>query len=221
MTSPDPMLNVPEEPTPPEAPATSGVTDGKLDRAINLRDFLHGVGYVFRLQKRDLKREQREALRAARREEKQRHARQLAMTPRLVRMIMAGIACAALILVAQMVMAFKAAEEVTLPPAIYGLWTTTAPKYADRGFRITDQLVSFQTGSGVGSFVSYRIMRVTGDVKPDTSRYDIEYDHLDGMQTFSVEYIAGPSPTIRFPNQPEIRWKHGDGLVGAVVNSSR
>ena len=87
----------------------------------------------------------------------------------------------------------------TIPDELLGMWTTTAPAYADRALEFTPTSVYFYVGDeGVSVHRVYRVGRTA--YKSHTA-YIVEYLDGDRVASLSFHYIASPRQLIRLANE--------------------
>lgn len=185
------------EPIDPNKPTSyvTGIADGNLATPVRLRDYLVGVGVVFRLSKRDRKKEQREA--AAVEAGKRR-----IQIP--VKKLMMAFAPA---LVAYLgYLGWDAFSGDPLPAEVNGTWSTDDGKYKGRNFWINTEAVAFQNGKTSDEFSIHPIKKVNARQVADTLFLAIDYVQDGKPITLSLAYRDIPSPEIRLVNQPSIRW---------------
>ncbi len=97
------------------------------------------------------------------------------------------------------------AELDTPPASIEGLWTTDAPRYADRAFEITDEFLFLLQGGD--TFSVHRIRGVTVEDE-DLPLYTIEYGGEEGvMSELRVFLTQEEGGTLLFPNQMLMKWQ--------------
>jgi hypothetical protein len=96
-------------------------------------------------------------------------------------------------------------QETALPDQILGVWTTEAPRYADRFFELQKDKVIFGTGAGESDS---NLVVAVEEVRQDRKQlYNIEYLSSEGQTyTFSFYYQTSPQ-TIALKNQSGIEWK--------------
>lgn len=88
---------------------------------------------------------------------------------------------------------------------LVGVWTTTAPAYADRTFEITKTLITFDSGGQRYSVNSIRKVAVVQD--PVGALYTIDYTTPDDqVAELSFWYVQGREDMIRFKNQQHLVW---------------
>lgn len=184
------------EPGPDQPTAyVTGITDGNLATPMRLRDYLSGVGVVFRLSKRDRKKEAKEAAKAE-------AAKRRINIP--VRKI--ALALAPLILGYLGYVAYDTFSGQPLPVEVSGTWSTNDGKYKGRNFWINAEAVAFQNGKTTNDFSIHPIKKVKSTQVADTLFLAIEYEQEGTAITLSIAYRDVPSPEIRLVNQPAIRW---------------
>jgi hypothetical protein len=173
----------------------TGIADGNLATPVRLRDYLVGVGVVFRLSKRDRRKEEREA------------AAVEAAKPRIqipVKKLMMALAPA---LVAYLgYLAWDTFSGDPLPTEVSGTWSTDDGKYKGRNFWINPEAVAFQNGKTADDFSIHPIKKVSSHQVADTLFLAIDYEQEGKAITLSLAYRDIPSPEIRLVNQPAIRW---------------
>jgi len=97
-----------------------------------------------------------------------------------------------------------------LPTAMMGVWQSASEQYADRGFEIKPHHITFQQGEA-DKFTTHEItaLRVTPN-EDGSALYVVEYDNAGDSYEFSFVYQQDEE-TIRFKNQPLIKWYKGQG----------
>ena len=89
---------------------------------------------------------------------------------------------------------------------LWGVWTTSEPRYKDRSFEITKDLIIL--GTGVASGDSCSIKKIEKEDQGTKRLYVIYYDTSEGdEQQFSFYYSTKKGGTIRLKNQKDIVWK--------------
>lgn len=175
----------------------TGIADGNLVVPMRLRDYLSGVGVVFRLPKRDKKAEAREA--AA---EVERKRFKIRIPFRQIAMALAPAALA--------VIGYYAWDSwlstVPLPSEVSGTWSTTDGKYAGRNFWINQKAVAFQNGKSSQEFSIHQIKRIKARQAGDSLYLSVDYTEADKPITLSMVYTEHPMPAIHLVNQPKVRW---------------
>ena len=97
--------------------------------------------------------------------------------------------------------------DVELPAELFGRWTTSAPKYADRFFELRgDGTVLFGLGGSqreVSPIVKVELVK-----DGDFLNYHISHLSETGdVYFFSLSYHTGRAGQLTFLNQPNIVWK--------------
>lgn len=93
----------------------------------------------------------------------------------------------------------------TVPADLYGVWKTSAPKYADRFMEISEGVILF--GTGKDTLESYVLDSV--DIQPDGTKtlYTITYLDRDMEELrLSFYYEPGGKPLMTFKNQDHLMW---------------
>ncbi len=95
-----------------------------------------------------------------------------------------------------------------LPLDLVGVWTTSAPAYANRTMEIAKDALVFQVGEGETDYQIHPITQVRhrGRVE-DGSLYKIRYGDEEAPLELAFYYEPGPEPRIRFQNQTELVWR--------------
>ncbi len=102
-------------------------------------------------------------------------------------------------------------EPDPLPDALVGRWVTEEPKYADRFFELTKNVVVF--GKGYEYLDIRRIRRVVESQTSGGALYSITYANDKGKEyRFSFYYEPKDGGVIRFKNQMQIKWTKGGNL---------
>jgi hypothetical protein len=174
----------------------TGIADGNLATPVKLRDYLVGVGTVFRLPKRDRKKEKAEA-----REEEAKKAR-FRIPVRQIIMALAPVAIAGV----GYVVWDSWLSSVPIPSNIVGTWSTNDGKYAGRNFWLNQKAVAFQNGTKTDQFSIHEVKRVKATQVADTLFLNVDYEQDGGAITLSLAYLDTPRPEIKFVNQPDVRW---------------
>lgn len=201
MTSVQPPTQESGRPVDPSAEGTAGyvtgIADGNLATPVKLREYLSGVGVVFRLPRRNRKQEEAEA-----RREKEAKRFRFRIPVRQISMALAPVVVAAA--------AYYLWEEVLsstpLPPQVSGTWSTSDGKYAGRNFWINAKAVAFQNGKTTNDFSIHQIKKVKLRQSADTLFLNVDYLQDDKPITLSFAYRDIPQPEVRLVNQPKVRW---------------
>ncbi len=172
---------------------TGGVTDGNLSQAVDLRDFLNGVGTVLQLDRR-----RKGPMPKAQPAE----APDVGAGARRRRLIPAAALITAL--TAAAIRFWPGAESTELPVGIRGLWTTSDQRYGGRAFLIAEREVTFQTP---GHATVHSVTAVHERQAGDTTYLTIDY-LLDGKPVpWKLRLDSGPEPAIHLVNQPDMEWR--------------
>ncbi len=174
----------------------TGIADGNLATPVKLRDYLVGVGTVFRLPKRDRKKEAAEA-----RAEDSKKVR-FRIPVRQITMALAPVAVAAL----GYLVWDNWLSSVPIPSSIVGTWTTNDGKYAGRNFWLNQKAVAFQNGTKTDQFSVHDVKRVKARQVADTLFLTVDYVQDGNPITLALAYRDVPRPEIHFVNQPKVRW---------------
>lgn len=201
MTSVDPRTQDSSRPADPSADATAGyvtgIADGNLATPVKLREYLSGVGVVFRLPRRDRKKEEADA-----RREKEAKRFRFRIPVRQIAMALAPVAVA----VAGYYLWDEVLSSTPLPAQVSGTWSTSDGKYAGRNFWINAKAVAFQNGKTTNDFSIHQIKRVKIRQAADTLFLSVDYLQDDKPITLSLAYRDTPMPEVRLVNQPKVRW---------------
>lgn len=175
----------------------AGISDGNLATPMRLRDYLTGVGVVFRLSKRDRKAERRALMEEAAAIE----AKKIKIPVRKILLVLAPVAIVAIAWTL-----FEKLSGVPLPQPVSGTWSTQDGKYKGRNFWINGESVAFQTGSSTSEFTIHPIRKVKSREAADTIFVSVDYETEGELATLSLTYRDAPRPELRLVNQPAIRW---------------
>ncbi len=176
----------------------TGIADGNLATPVRLRDYLTGVGVVFRLPKRNRRKEQAAVAKA----DAEREARGLNLPVGLIVRALGAIGVAALLMTGYR----QFVRSVPLPAEVAGTWSTSDGRYAGRSFWLNQQSVAFQNGSANTQFSVHPISRIQRNEVADTLFLTIDYEQEGQAVVMSVAYLNQSTPQIRFVNQPGVRW---------------
>ncbi len=174
----------------------TGIADGNLATPVKLRDYLVGVGTVFRLPKRDRKKEKAEA-----KAEEAKRVR-FRIPVRQIAMALAPVAVAGL----GYTVWDNWLSSVPIPSAIVGTWSTNDGKYAGRNFWLNQKAVAFQNGAKTDQFSIHDVKRVKANQVADTLFLNVDYEQDGNPITLLLAYRDSPRPEIKFVNQPTVRW---------------
>ncbi len=178
----------------PPTTYVTGIADGNLATPMRLRDYLTGVGVVFRLSKRNRQKEQQEA--KAETEKRRIHIP--------VRKLVMALAPAVIAYLGYTAYGFFSGDP--LPTEVNGTWSTSDGRYAGRNFWINTESVAFQNGKQSTDFSIHPIKKVKAHQVADTLFLAIDYEQEGHAITLSIAYRDIPQPEIRLVNQPAIRW---------------
>lgn len=187
------------QPTEDQNPSNyvAGIADGNLATPMRLRDYLAGVGVVFRLHKRDRVAERR----ALAEEVAAMEAKRIRIPVRAILKVLAPIAAVAIAWTA-----YEKFSGAPLPQTVAGTWSTQDGKYKGRNFWINPESVAFQTGESTNEFTIHPIRKVKTRERADTMFVTVDYETEGQLATLSLTYLEAPGPEIRLTNQPSIRW---------------
>jgi hypothetical protein len=174
----------------------TGIADGNLATPVRLRDYLVGVGTVFRLPKRDKKKEDAEA-----RAEEAKKVR-FRIPVRQIAMALAPVAVAGI----GYTVWDNWLSSVPIPATIVGTWSTNDGKYAGRNFWLNQKAVAFQNGAKDDQFSIHDVKRVKAKQVADTLFLDVDYEQDGSPITLQLAYRDVPRPEIKLVNQPTVHW---------------
>ena len=98
-------------------------------------------------------------------------------------------------------------EKAAVPEQLIGVWQTTDPKYADHPFEIKKDTLIFEQGLGYFDFDVFPIVDIEKSDADGQSLYIIHYLIPAGRKfEFSFYYLPEGGGTIRFKNQPQMKW---------------
>ena len=106
-------------------------------------------------------------------------------------------------------------EPWAVPDELVGVWRTSAPKYADCYFELTQDLMIF---ANEAHLEERSVNRISGIKKTDrgkailyTFSYEVHFEDEEGKKgKFSFYYDPSEGGSIRFKNQPRIKWRKAD-----------
>ncbi len=110
---------------------------------------------------------------------------------------------------------FQCEESKTVPGELIGVWRTSAPKYADCYFELTQDLIIF---ANEAHLEKRSVNRISGIKKTDrgeqvlyTFSYEVHFEDEEGKKgKFSFYYDPSEGGSIRFKNQPKMKWIKAD-----------
>jgi hypothetical protein len=118
------------------------------------------------------------------------------MTPRRIVAAMALLATLA---------ACQAQKENSVPDHLLGVWSTSAPRYADRYIEIRNDMIIF--GTGGDAFELHVLAELNEAREGEAILYTISHlNHFGQPYTLSFYYEPTSDGIIRFKNQREIAW---------------
>jgi hypothetical protein len=196
-----PVTPLPAEPTGPAGKANyvTGIADGNLATPVKLRDFLFGLGVVYRLPKKA-----KEAKTGG--ETKRRFAFAIKIPIRQIAMALAPVAVAGAAFGV-----YRTFSSVPMPAQVIGTWSTEDGRYKGRNFWLNPQAVAFQNGATANQFSVHSIKRVRTAQNADALVLNIDYDSDGKPATLSLTYRDLPRPELRLVNQPKIQWLRSGG----------
>jgi hypothetical protein len=174
------------------------VKDGDLSSPIHLGEFLEGVGGVLRLPPK-------EPVKAPAPAQPRALGLNLSL-PRYWRWLPIPVGALAL---ATFALSRPAVEESlgTLPPQIFGIWTTSDPRYKNRNFEVSATFLTFKNGDRPDDQTAHPIQSVRTEERADTTVTTISYLDADAAYELALKYIPRPQPAIILSNQPEMVWR--------------
>ncbi len=200
-----PETGSPATPSTPAPGYITGIADGNLAQDVKLRDFLFGIGVVFRLPKLTKKDREREAAAIEAKKFKIRiPVRAIATVLAPVVIGLAGY------------YAYQQWSGDPMPPAVVGTWSSDDGRYAGRSFWLNAQSVAFQNGKLASEFSVHPIKKLRVSQVADTTYLAINYEQDGSPITFSIKYHEHPVPEIRMVNQPNVGWER-TGNAPAVM----
>lgn len=110
---------------------------------------------------------------------------------------------------------FQCEKSKTVPGELIGVWRTSAPKYEDCYFQLTEDLIIFANEAHLDK---KDVNRISGIKKTDrgkqvlyTFSYEFYYEGKEGQECkFFFYYDPSEGGSIRFKNQLKIKWKKAD-----------
>ena len=179
----------------------SGIADGNLATPMVLKDFLYGVGVIFRLSKKAKEKK------LPKDEPKKMWGITLPRMPALpfnVALVAKPLAVVGIGIIA--LTAFRSFKGQEVPLGVVGTWATQDGRYAGRSFWLNPHAVAFQNGAKTTEFTVHSIKRVRSQAKGDTTLVQVDYEQDGGPITLSVVYLNGQERVLHLANQPAIRW---------------
>jgi hypothetical protein len=183
---------------PPESSGTyRAVTDGDLRDAMELREFLTGLGVVMQLPTRPTTRVNVVVPPPPARK-KSRH-----------RWLVPGAVLGCIAALALVVPAVMPQRNDPLPPTLLGSWHTRSPKYADRGFEIRDGALHMKRGARATDIAVLPIRRVRV-TRGSSTAVVIDYQEDGVTQSLALTmHGSGGAMFVEVHNQPDVVWRKG------------
>lgn len=101
--------------------------------------------------------------------------------------------------------ACQAQKENSVPDHLLGVWSTSAPRYADRYIEIRNDMIIF--GTGGDAFELHVLAELNEAREGEAILYTISHlNHFGQPYTLSFYYEPTSDGIIRFKNQREIAW---------------
>ena len=97
-------------------------------------------------------------------------------------------------------------KTTVMPQALIGVWTTDAPRYAGRSFKLDNTLVTIDMGD-YGTTV-YPLVKLKQRVDGDREFFEIVYgpNNEPEQQILRFEYRRANGGTIHIRNQKDVVW---------------
>ena len=93
----------------------------------------------------------------------------------------------------------------SVPDELVGVWKTTSPRYEDRFFEISEDLIVF--GTGGRNTEAHPILSIREALEDERLLYAISYESAEGEEYgFFFYYDPAGSGVIRFKNQQDMAW---------------
>jgi hypothetical protein len=196
-----PVIAGPADASSPAATASyvTGVADGNLATPVKLRDFLFGLGVVYRLPKKA--KAPKDAAAGTRRFS-------LAVGVRVRRF---ALALAPVAVAAAGYVVYRQFASVPMPAEVIGTWSTEDGRYKGRSFWLNPDAVAFQNGPAQTQFAVHQVKRVKAAHNADTLVVNIDYEADGKAATLSLAYRGQPLPELRLVNQPKVQWRRSGG----------
>lgn len=95
-----------------------------------------------------------------------------------------------------------------VPIELRGVWKTSAPKYKDCYFELTENEIIFTNENYLDKMQINSISNIEKIIPGKRILYTVNYrDHNDQNYELSFYYNPSTGGTIRFKNQQQIEWK--------------
>jgi len=102
--------------------------------------------------------------------------------------------------------------EVVVPPQLIGVWTTAAPKYADRYMKLSERTLTY--GIGEGEEVSHQIEKIDVEQGNGGTMYTLYYRDAEGEKWTLIFTYSPDTRTIQIKNSEELWEKTKPGDTG-------
>ena len=99
-------------------------------------------------------------------------------------------------------------REIILPDELVGLWRTSAPKYKDRYFEFTKNMLIFKIGQEEIGIHEIKDLEKTGNNR--NTWYTITYLSLGEKYKFSFSYDPTNGGIITIANQNGVKWSRSN-----------
>jgi hypothetical protein len=120
------------------------------------------------------------------------------------------LAVVALVIITKAAMYFwGGTPQVDIPDELYGKWTTTEPRYADRYFELSQATVTF--GRGDNGIAVYTLNRIQGVLETDQIHYRVTFQDDEGTEySQTIFFSDDDKDKLMFKNQEDIFWHKQD-----------
>jgi hypothetical protein len=96
-------------------------------------------------------------------------------------------------------------KTIDMPQALIGEWTTNAPSYSGRTFKLDKMTVTYDLGDD--GITVYPIVKLKQRVDGDREFYEVVYgQNREPEQTLRFEYRHAGEGTIHIINQKDVVW---------------
>lgn len=117
---------------------------------------------------------------------------------------------AAVLLAATVLTVINREEPIEIPDDLFGYWTTTDPKYADRHFDLSSATVTF--GLGDDASAVYAVDRISAAREHDRIVYTVTFKDEEGVaHTQSMAFHQNNPNQLVFINQQGTVWHKQNG----------
>ena len=116
----------------------------------------------------------------------------------------------AVLIICTMFFGWHCGYERIAPNELVGIWKTSAPKYADRFFKIDQDTITIGTGGENVEIYTIKKITMKKDPAERSLLYTIYYKNEEGVEyKFAFYYSSEKGGMIRLKNQRHIVWiKH-------------